>query len=121
MNDLVTRICEAAGRTPEEIAAAIDSKDDWGKLVHSFEYLTALGVVRDEITKDAPSASEQLERIKNMHRKSEGEGGMTSGYCCECDYLWPCPTYHVAAGWGLDSFHDCAEARWCSHAEIVMR
>lgn len=32
--------------TPERIAKALDGKDAWGELVHSVDYLTALGLLR---------------------------------------------------------------------------
>lgn len=49
MTDIVARCCELTGRTPDELAAVIDKHDNWGGMVHAFEYLTVLGVVRDEI------------------------------------------------------------------------
>jgi hypothetical protein len=29
----------------DRLARALDSKEDWGNMVHAFEYLTVLGVV----------------------------------------------------------------------------
>lgn len=49
MTPTVARCCEVTGRTPEELAAVIETKDNWGALVHSFEYLAMLGVIREEI------------------------------------------------------------------------
>lgn len=62
--------------------------------------------------------SERNQRIAQMHTKVKGSGGMTDGTCAECGHLWPCPTYHVAVGWGLDTFYECEEAGWCSHAGV---
>ena len=60
-----------------------------------------------------------LEQISHMHRKIDSGGGMTSGECAECSWQWPCPTYHVAQGWG-DSYHDCAEQGWCEHEAVPL-
>jgi hypothetical protein len=73
------------------------------------------GVSHDEWSS---TQGEKLHRISNMHVKVQGEGGMSDGTCAECWHPWPCPTYHVAAGWGLDSFYDCEDEGWCSHAEV---
>lgn len=42
--DIVAR-CEELGVDYARLHACLDYKDAWGKLVHSFEYLTVLGVV----------------------------------------------------------------------------
>ncbi len=39
--------CEALGIDFERLDKALDSHDNWGHMVHSFEYLTVLGIVRD--------------------------------------------------------------------------
>lgn len=44
--DILGRI-RALGVDYERLKAALDSHDAWGGLVHSFEYLTVLGVVCD--------------------------------------------------------------------------
>lgn len=62
--------------------------------------------------------SEKLHRIIGLHAKTEGVSGTTDGSCSECGHPWPCPTYHVAAGWGLDSFYECEDAEFCSHSGI---
>lgn len=38
-------LCEQAGVTKERLSAALKSNDNWGKLTHSFEYLTACSAV----------------------------------------------------------------------------
>lgn len=59
--------------------------------------------------------------VMGIHEKgSSGPGGMTDGYCIECDGMWPCRTYHIAAGWG-DTWQDCIDANWCEHVQDVMR
>ncbi|MFD9072849.1 hypothetical protein [Streptomyces lasiicapitis] len=40
-----------------------------------------------------PLDDPRLARIAEAHSKHEGGGGLTSGECDECGYLWPCPTY----------------------------
>lgn len=62
--------------------------------------------------------SEKLQRISGMHSKVEGANGTTDGTCAECGHPWPCPTAHIANGWGLDSFYECEDAGFCSHAGI---
>lgn len=42
---------EEYGVNYERLHKALDSKEPWGKLVHSFEYLTVLGVVEDAMKK----------------------------------------------------------------------
>lgn len=37
----------------ERLKAALDTKDNWGALVHSFEYLTVLGIVETAMRKEA--------------------------------------------------------------------
>ena len=41
-------------------------------------------------------AVQRLERISGAHLKDVDEHGGTSGYCIECGWVWPCPTYHWA-------------------------
>lgn len=38
-------VCEQHGLTRERLEAALKSNDNWGKLTHSFEYLTACSAV----------------------------------------------------------------------------
>lgn len=44
MEDLYAKL-EEHGITKARLKKALDSKDNWGALVHSFEYLTVLGAV----------------------------------------------------------------------------
>lgn len=43
--------CEKFGVDYDRLKAALDQNDNWGALVHSFEYLTVLGVVEDAMRK----------------------------------------------------------------------
>lgn len=61
-----------------------------------------------------------FDAITKLHRKTDIGGGMTSGYCAECDVVWPCRTYHLAMGWG-DTFDECWDEGWCRHVEERMR
>jgi hypothetical protein len=44
--DIIAR-CEAYGINYERLKACLDQHDNWGDMVHSFEYLTVLGIVED--------------------------------------------------------------------------
>lgn len=44
MIDIIAK-CEEHGVDRTRLKAALDTKEPWGKLVHSYEYLTVLGVV----------------------------------------------------------------------------
>lgn len=46
IDTIITRL-EGMGIDYERLTKCLDSKDNWGDLVHSFEYLTVLGVVRE--------------------------------------------------------------------------
>jgi len=46
--------------------------------------------------------------------RSDAMGGV-SGFCPECDWVWPCRTYHLAKGW---DWHECDEDRWCGHLGV---
>jgi hypothetical protein len=35
----------------------------------------------------------RLARIAAAHEQEQLGGGIVSGYCIECDRIWPCPTY----------------------------
>lgn len=59
-----------------------------------------------------------LESIKSLHRNASIAGGAVTGYCAECDWQWPCPTAHLAHGWGDVAV--CAEQGWCSHAGVPL-
>ncbi|MER6488769.1 hypothetical protein ABT264_35135 [Streptomyces virginiae] len=41
----------------------------------------------------AAGPSARLARIAEGHSKNSAAGGMTSGYCNDCEQRWPCPTY----------------------------
>lgn len=45
-NDLFKRI-ESLGVDFDRLSTALSQRDNWGELVHSFEYLTVLGCVED--------------------------------------------------------------------------
>ena len=62
--------------------------------------------------------SEKLAIIANLHRQGEEAGGITSGFCTECGWQYPCPTVHLANGWG--EVHDCEDAGWCQHAGVPL-
>ena len=64
--------------------------------------------------------SERIRAISDLHQNTKTSGGAVTGYCCECNWQWPCPTYHIAAGWGVESYHECEEAGWCKHREVPM-
>ncbi len=36
--------------------------------------------------------------IASRHIQGTGPAGTVSGFCVECDWAWPCPTYKVANG-----------------------
>lgn len=38
-------------------------------------------------------AADRLARIAEAHQQGEYAAGVTSGYCTDCDQVWPCPTY----------------------------
>lgn len=44
--DIIAKI-KSQGIDAARLKGALDSKDNWGDLVHSYEYLTVLGVVCD--------------------------------------------------------------------------
>lgn len=35
---------------------------------------------------------DRLDRIAEAHSRDVNRHGRTSGFCCECDRSWPCPT-----------------------------
>jgi hypothetical protein len=61
--------------------------------------------------------SEKLQRIVQLHVKTDAGSGATTGFCAECDRAWPCQTVHVANGWG-DGEDTCYTEGWCSHANV---
>lgn len=50
---------------------------------------------------EVPQLRARLDRIADAHYKWVGPGGLTSGYCAECDLAHPCPT-HVWASTDRD-------------------
>ena len=50
----------------------------------------------------AMDAKTRLLRITQAHRQNVDIHGGTSGYCIECELVWPCPTYRWATEDGLD-------------------
>lgn len=51
----------------------------------------------------------RLARIAAAHEQRQLGGGIVSGYCAECEHIWPCPTYvwasedrDVFAAWDPD-------------------
>lgn len=61
----------------------------------------------------------RLDAIIRLHCKTVGQGGVTTGYCSACDYVWPCPTVHLANGWG--DFDDCFDEGWCDHVGMRLK
>lgn len=62
--------------------------------------------------------TEALSLIVGLHQQVRDVGGMTSGYCAECSWQYPCPTVHLANGWG--EIQECEEAGWCEHAGVPL-
>lgn len=55
MDELIQRL-EGYGVTYERLKSALDSKDNWGSMVHSFEYITVLSTVETLWRKDRREA-----------------------------------------------------------------
>jgi hypothetical protein len=51
----------------------------------------------------------RLDKIAQMHQHTQMGGGIVSGYCSECDHVWPCPTYDWARP---DSDRDPTLSAW---------
>ena len=62
------------------------------------------GVTFDEMIK---LLDERLDTICHLHRKIDTGVADIDGSSAECDHRWPCPSYHVAAGFGLAAFYEC--------------
>lgn len=62
--------------------------------------------------------SDKLHIIANLHQQGTEEGGIVTGFCTECSWQYPCPTVHVANGWG--EIHDCENVGWCQHAGVPL-
>ena len=65
-----------------------------------------------EILVDGES-SHRLLTIARAHRTNVDEHGGVSGYCLECELVWPCPTFRWATELGVTSncswdLDDCA-------------
>jgi len=54
----------------------------------------------------------RLRDVEAFHAPTKSFMGMTSGYCSGCDWVWPCPTIHLANGW---DHNPCIDQAWCSH------
>jgi hypothetical protein len=50
---IIERI-EALGVDADRLKTCLDSRDNWGGMVHAFEYLTVLGVVCDAMQAARP-------------------------------------------------------------------
>ena len=50
-SQIIARI-KAFGVHHKRLKAALDQSDNWGSMVHSFEYLTVLGVVEDAMRQE---------------------------------------------------------------------
>jgi len=59
-------------------------------------------------------------QIRHLHCRIDGIAEV-DGSCAECDHRWPCPSYHLAAGFGLDAFYECEKHRWYSHLGVPLR
>lgn len=53
-------------------------------------------------------AYDALARIAVAHKQTVDAMGGVSGYCCECDQVWPCPTRR----WSTLSVRDPDTAAW---------
>lgn len=60
--------------------------------------------------------TDRINAIRALHVK-DVTNGMTDGGCKECGLGWPCPTFHLASGWG--EMHACLDAGFC--ARVVVR
>lgn len=58
--------------------------------------------------------------ITDLHAMAgeNSASGITSGYCCECDTVWPCLTWHVASGYGATGYRKCRREKWCEHEGV---
>ena len=68
------------------------------------------------------TSEERLLKIADMHCK-EVRGGLTSGLCNECQWVWPCPTYRWATEQGIDAncswdLSDCAYTEHNKHEPV---
>ena len=50
-------LCVKQGVDRARLKAALDSNDNWGKMVHAFEFLTAVAAVLDSWPEDDDEAS----------------------------------------------------------------
>jgi hypothetical protein len=57
---------KALGVDAKRLKDALDSRDNWGALVHSFEYLTALGVLCDAMQHDAAAQNGMFDGVHNL-------------------------------------------------------
>lgn len=112
--------CPLHGLIPLEHHCAKSPSDHWCREVAHPDYDPEDGDQGCSHEEWSGFQGEKMHRILGLHVKTEGPDGMTDGTCAECWHTWPCPTYHVAAGWGLDSFYECEDAHWCSHEGVPM-
>ena len=52
MDGEILRRCREAGIDGPRLKACLDGKDNWGGMVHAFEYLAVLGIVCDALLKE---------------------------------------------------------------------
>jgi len=57
-DDKIIRSIKAFGVDYKRLNEALNSNDNWGHLVHSFEYLTVLGVVEDAMREEEEGGSD---------------------------------------------------------------
>ena len=60
-DDAIIERIKELGVDAKRLKGALDGHDNWGSLVHSFEYLTVLGVVCDAMTADRRPPPDALE------------------------------------------------------------
>lgn len=111
--------CPTHGLIPLDHYCAKSPHDHWCRTTAHPNYDPATGEdgLDDQGTSHEDWSSVQSDKlayIAHLHAKGVNEDGSTTGFCAECEWAWPCRTFHMAAGWG--ERHDCEDARWCKHA-----
>ena len=48
------------------------------------------------------TSQDRLQKIASMHVKYVDDHGGTDGFCNDCHWLWPCPTYR----WATEEYVD---------------
>lgn len=75
--DIIAR-CAELGVDKERLRQALDQGDNWGDMIHAFEYLTVLGVVADAMTNPREGWVEvEINRVEAMFRLLVDSGDMT--------------------------------------------